>query len=453
MNISTKRLLAYLAGGILLSAVGSLLIGSYLASSWSAEIRNREIEFIFGAIESGPLAISRLQSSAIAGDQLKKLMSNSVLENRGIVSVSIMGGEGERFQFANWSGVANVGSGCILETSRKYNYEDSLNPFVVKISTNKCEVLSEKKAIYKYALLASVFEALIAIGLLLAAMFPAAMSIRSAEKYLSNGFKGELDLIPLIPIRSLIAKAAESFKFERRAALAEISEQVAHDIRSPLSVLSMLSASLNELPDEKRMLIKKATQRITDIANELLHSGRQLREGGNSLSQVSFEKSNGGLELFVLSHLIRELVAEKRIEFKESENIIIAMFDSDVNKSSVLCNRSDLSRVLSNLINNAVDALGKNGGEVKVEMFENGETLEILIRDNGSGIPENIIARLGNERVSFGKTGTNAGNGLGVFQAKKFINELGGNLRIRSRLNYGTDVEISLKGHRNKNLT
>lgn len=53
----------------------------------------------------------------------------------------------------------------------------------------------------------------------------------------------------------------------RSAAMCQVAEQVAHDIRSPLSALDMVLKDLKELPEEKRLMVRSATQRITDIAN------------------------------------------------------------------------------------------------------------------------------------------------------------------------------------------
>ncbi|EKD49968.1 MAG: hypothetical protein ACD_62C00692G0001, partial [uncultured bacterium] len=69
-----------------------------------------------------------------------------------------------------------------------------------------------------------------------------------------------------IRIQKLIAKEQEATKLQ---AISNTARQVAHDIRSPLAALSMVSSGLKELPEEERILIRTAVQRIEDIANDL----------------------------------------------------------------------------------------------------------------------------------------------------------------------------------------
>jgi signal transduction histidine kinase len=69
------------------------------------------------------------------------------------------------------------------------------------------------------------------------------------------------------------------------------SKQVAHDIRSPLSALSMIVGTLKDLPEEKRILIRNATQRINDIANGLLQKSKSTSEN-KILSKESQDTSS-----------------------------------------------------------------------------------------------------------------------------------------------------------------
>ena len=74
--------------------------------------------------------------------------------------------------------------------------------------------------------------------------------------------------------KKLVDNYIESLKLDRINAFNELSSQVSHDIRSPLAALNMIVGSLDVLPEEKRQIIRNATQRINDIANQLLQKGK-----------------------------------------------------------------------------------------------------------------------------------------------------------------------------------
>ncbi len=67
-----------------------------------------------------------------------------------------------------------------------------------------------------------------------------------------------------------------------------------------------------------------------------------------------------------------------------------------------------------------------------------------MVSDNGKGIPSHILARLGEHGISYGKKGTESGSGLGIYHAKKTVEEWGGKFEVRSREGIGTAIEIKL---------
>ena len=242
----------------------------------------------------------------------------------------------------------------------------------------------------------------------------------------------------------------QNLKIEKEASFSIISKQVAHDIRSPLTALNMVMGAAKELPEEKRVLIRNAVQRINDIANNLLVKSKTQTAGSTdcgantaSHKQTS-HASNLKLDTHLLSSLIDTIVSEKRIQFRDKINVHI---EADLNQAYGLFARIDsqeFQRVLSNLINNSVEALPDGKGEVKVSIRGYTNTILVVVFDNGMGIPEHILAKLGEIGVSYGKEGTESGSGLGVAHAKKAIESFGGKFEIQSRAGEGTMINITL---------
>lgn len=220
--------------------------------------------------------------------------------------------------------------------------------------------------------------------------------------------------------------------------LARLAAQVSHDIRSPLAALNLIYGNLDEVSEEKRLLIRRAVQRINDIANDLLSRGKKATD--IEQNPFSLQSSN-----CILSVEIDSMVSEKRIEYREKLNLDISFLNPEVTYGIFSnINPAELKRVISNLINNAVEAIGENPGTIGISMSADANYTWINIQDNGPGIPEHIISNLGELGTSFGKEDSNSGNGLGIYHAKKTIEKFGGKLFITSDRSQGTTVSIKL---------
>ncbi|MGZ3768637.1 MAG: sensor histidine kinase [Bdellovibrio sp.] len=225
----------------------------------------------------------------------------------------------------------------------------------------------------------------------------------------------------------------------KRAALADLSRQVSHDIRSPLSALNMVMSQLPQLSEEKRVLIRNSVQRINDIANSLLEKGTTSRE-------INDSNTDKKLEVILLGSLIDSIVSEKRIQFRDRINIEIVTDIGDAFGVFARANANELKRILSNLINNSVEAFGNGGGKVTVSLRGQKETTSITVSDTGKGIPKNILSKLlaGEKGVSHGKEGTDSGSGIGIFHAKSTIESFGGRFDINTKEGTGTMISMIL---------
>ena len=229
-------------------------------------------------------------------------------------------------------------------------------------------------------------------------------------------------------------------KMLENEARAVMARQVAHDIRSPLSALEVMTESLISFPENERVLIRYAIQRINDIANELLQKGNQLHpksESGDSESQLTIE---------LIPALVDILVSEKRMQYREFSELVIEadLKDSFGIFSSV--NAKELNRVISNLVNNSVEAFDNHIGKIALRVRNNNEYIIISVVDNGRGIPVQVLEKLGQQGFTHGKDKLdNAGNGLGFYHAKKSIEQLDGRIEIKSTVGAGTTIDIYLK--------
>lgn len=254
-----------------------------------------------------------------------------------------------------------------------------------------------------------------------------------------------LILITLIPMlkRHLeiqIQEEQEKIRFKRETNLAK---QVAHDIRSPLAALNMAMELISDSSENELNIIRNAIQRINDIANNLLQKSRDQLEP----SFIENDSTCNTLPTEFLPHIIDTLVSEKRMQYREfiDLNIEIDLKDSFSAFSQV--NISELTRIISNLINNSIESFNNYNGNVTVIVLTNtsNNQNEITVKDNGKGIPSHFLDKLGTSGFTHGKKNSaQSGNGLGLHHAFQTAKKFGGFLKIESTEECGTAVTLCL---------
>jgi signal transduction histidine kinase len=280
---------------------------------------------------------------------------------------------------------------------------------------------------------------------------------------------------------------------EKNQAIMAVAKQVAHDIRSPLTALDVVMRTELGMSEEKRILARSAITRIKDIANDLLEKNRapQAQFQGQASSQTQPQGQQQGLyenqqdqsanqqtangafaggatqatgagandtqthraavnvsqgpSATLLVSMLESLLSEKRLQYRPRLGVEID-YQADVSAYGLFTNVDpiEFKRLISNLINNAVEALPQNKGKVTLSLASKENKIQIAITDNGKGIPAHILPTLGKSGVSYSKEGTDSGTGLGLFHAKKTIELFGGELKIESIEGKGTTIRIIL---------
>jgi signal transduction histidine kinase len=206
----------------------------------------------------------------------------------------------------------------------------------------------------------------------------------------------------------------------KQAALHGMAKQVAHDIRSPLTALELVTTDLAVLPEDIRLIIRNAAQRIKAIANDLLRLSKDTEKPASPQNAA---------EAKLLPLLLESMMGEKlpRLKGQGCSQLIFTVEPGD-NALFVHLPEVPFLRALSNLIDNALDATPQ-GGTVTMNLSRSGAQALIAITDEGNGIPPEVLNVLGKQPISFGKEN---GNGLGFFSAHKTIIELGGRIDVAS---------------------
>ncbi len=231
-------------------------------------------------------------------------------------------------------------------------------------------------------------------------------------------------LLLIIKLSTNAQREKDRLKNLHLSHLSTLSTQVAHDIRSPLAALDSIYQDLDQIDTSKSTMIKAALSRIHSIADGLLSSARTGDYNILNLEQIS------------LTELVAEIIEEKRSQFSKHHLLTLSSSISS-SASTITADRTELARILSNLINNSAEAMNYSG-TISLSLSNIEEQLCLSITDQGPGIPPSIIEKLGTKGITQGKE---KGNGLGLYHAFTRMKDFSGELQILSSAQ-GTTINL-----------
>jgi signal transduction histidine kinase len=229
---------------------------------------------------------------------------------------------------------------------------------------------------------------------------------------------------------SLLKTQQELLEAERLATIGRMASSVSHDLRHSLAAIvanaeflceSKLSAHERE---ELYQEVRAAVNQMTDLIDSLLEFSRtreSLRPAYGSV-RTSVDRAAQALRSHPEFHEIRIAVRENG----GSEG----WFD-----------QKKLERAISNLLLNACEAVSRSDGRVEVEINQLADGAEILVSDNGRGVPQSIQKTLFEPFVSCGKEN---GTGLGLTVVQKIVQDHGGDVGVERTSDQGTVFKVSL---------
>ncbi len=232
-------------------------------------------------------------------------------------------------------------------------------------------------------------------------------------------------------VDELAASAELLAKSERESAWRQMAQQVAHEIKNPLTPMKLSVQYLQKAWNEKTPDWEDRLQRFTQTIIEQI----------DSLSVIASEFSNfANMPRSRLTAVdIVEIIKSSIGLFNNTTKIKFA-FESQ-GSCMVMVDREQMLRVFNNLIKNAIQAITKPD-EGKIEITINRTNNEYLIRfsDNGIGISEDQ-----KEKVFYPNfTTKSSGMGLGLAMVKNIIENVGGSISFESEPGKGTSFYISL---------
>jgi len=245
-----------------------------------------------------------------------------------------------------------------------------------------------------------------------------------------------------------IGSAVRSFATQKALEVQHRREEylafVAHDLRTPLSAISLSARVLELLLTRDRSETPETTQKFKTLNRNVQHLqdliGKVLLENTNLETEVGVKLERRRFDLWPL---VEALVHDLHpVAGTDSTRLINAIPEDFV----VFADASLLRRVFQNLIANAISYTPRGEVVIGASVTGEGDTVECFVRDNGEGIPED------RRRTVFDKHETDpekhGGLGLGLAIVKTFVEAHDGVVTVESDLGVGSIFRFTLPGQR-----
>lgn len=231
-----------------------------------------------------------------------------------------------------------------------------------------------------------------------------------------------------------VEDVTDELRTERVLAWGEMAQQVAHEVKNPLTPIKLSVQHVQRAWDDGASDFGSVLDRNFEV---VLREIDRLADIAGSFSRLSAPSEAAAEELEPVS--IEDTVAEVMALYRAGVSSKRFIDDVQTNLPLVRARVSEFKEVLVNLLENAREAVGDDGS-VWVEASKNGSGVEIRVRDDGKGIPVGELPRIFEPHFSTRSSGT----GLGLAIVKRLVESWGGNVAATSEEGVGTIVRVTV---------
>lgn len=231
-------------------------------------------------------------------------------------------------------------------------------------------------------------------------------------------------------VRKVEDSAVRMAQTEREMAWREMARQVAHEIKNPLTPMKLNIQHLQQALRNNNSNVTELAKRVSDSLIEQIDNLAYIASEFSNFAKMPEAKP----EEIELNDLLNKAVEL----YLNEENTKVNLQKSE-QSLYVYADKSQLVRVFSNLLQNAVQAIPEEReGNVQVSVTKEGKDAFIAVADNGNGISEDIIERIFQPYFTTKTSGT----GLGLAMTKKIIEFWKGTIWFETKQGEGTTFYI-----------
>ncbi|RJO64819.1 MAG: PAS domain S-box protein [Myxococcales bacterium] len=239
--------------------------------------------------------------------------------------------------------------------------------------------------------------------------------------------------------KALMSQVLQS---ERQAAVGRLASGVAHEINNPLAVISEIAGYLNDLVSDDPEIKQAATQKeLVDSLPKILREVKRCR--GITARLLSFaRKTEATQDVADVKSAIEEILPfwEKQARLTQ----VTIHRDYAETLPRVRVEELQLQEIFINIINNALQAIGeqRHGGNIWIAARQNSGKVVVSIKDDGPGIPQEIMDKIFDPFVTTKPIGQ--GTGLGLSICYGIVKRYDGEITVQSRPGEGATFNVIL---------
>ncbi|GAB4131948.1 MAG: HAMP domain-containing sensor histidine kinase [Bacteroidia bacterium] len=241
---------------------------------------------------------------------------------------------------------------------------------------------------------------------------------------------------------SELAQSAELLaQSERESAWREMAKQVAHEIKNPLTPIRLSLQLLERAYKDKAPDLDQKVERLTKTMIEQIDTLSSIATAFSDFAKMP-KAQNEKMDLKVLLQNVLEL-------FRETSESISFEFTCSLPEALIYADKEQLIRVFNNLIRNAIQAIPEDrAGRVEICLSVQKPFFVVTVKDNGSGISEDVIDKIFVPNF----TTKTAGMGLGLAMVKNIVETAGGRIWFETTKGAGTTFFVALPCHEENNM-
>ena len=230
-----------------------------------------------------------------------------------------------------------------------------------------------------------------------------------------------------------LARSAELLaRSERESAWREMAKQVAHEIKNPLTPMKLSVQYLQKAWDEKAPDWDRQLARFTNTIVEQI----------DTLSEIASEFSDfAKMPAANITKVdLAEVVTASVNLYSHQRNLEIIL-DKEQDRFPVLADQKQLLRVFNNLLQNAIQAIGKKeDGKIRIQITREGDYYKVDVTDNGIGISDEQAKKI----FSPSFTTKSSGMGLGLAMSRSILTSINGTISFESQPESGTTFTVKI---------
>jgi len=223
------------------------------------------------------------------------------------------------------------------------------------------------------------------------------------------------------------------------ASVGELAAGIAHEINNPVAIMVEEAGWIEDLLEEEEFQEGENLAEFMRALKQINTQGKRCKEITHKLLSFA-RKTDSRTQDVQVNELMEELVAISAQRAKYSNVTLTTNFQE--NLPSIKVSLSELQQVFLNLINNALDEMEKEGGEINITSQLEEDNIVIGVDDNGPGIAASNLNRIFDPFYTTKPVGK--GTGLGLSICYGIIKKLGGEIEVRSTKGAGTKFRVRI---------